>query len=170
MQVAILKAFPCLLILLLCLPAWAQNAPVQRKRIMPSGQHTGSSQPIHNYNYVVKLSGSIIEGFPIDLTMTCADREIHVERYDRESKTITTCKFSVWPIEPGLKVHYQISMSIPVTTGDENKKSAHYRDVGLSGSVVCEDGVPVVLLKSGSNSLSLTVTPQPPPSGGDASN
>ncbi len=69
------------------------------------------------------------------------------------------CEYVVSETKTGYRVSYSVAARIKVATQtSQNSTNIEYRDVSISGTVLCSADRPQVLVRNGSKPLQLTIT------------
>ena len=154
----------------LALPLIAQNTP--RRVIPPPGvsngaaQSSGESEPLKN-NITIRLHGTTTTGADIDLSLSGIGPSFSADQVVNDDTTLT-CRYVVSETETGYRVSYSVSARLKVATHvNQNVTNYEYRDVSISGTVLCSADRPQVLVRNGSKPLQLTITQEAAPPTGD---
>lgn len=152
---SILLATACLL----TLPLMAQNQPVPRPavRVPTINSQTSTDTPELKENITLRLQGNIATVSDINLSLTGIGPRFAADQMTDDG-TALTCQYVVSETDAGYKVSYSISARVKVATqSTPNSTNYEYRDVLISGTVICVVGRPVVLVRNGSKPLQLTI-------------
>jgi hypothetical protein len=153
----------------LALPLLAQDAPRQRNPrpgvSSVTAQTPGEAETLEK-NITIRLHGTTTTGADIDLSLSGIGPRFTADQVVNDD-TMLTCQYVVSETENGYRVSYSVGARIKVAT---NSTNFEYRDVSISGTVLCSADRPQVLVRNGSKPLQLTITKeaeQAAPSNGD---
>ncbi len=173
-----MKAIPLLLAVALCAPLAAQNppgnTPTPRSRVVPSlpppapytpgGRQEAEAQALDS-NLTISLEGTTTTGSTIDLQLTGTGPNFTADQMIGEDGPVLTCEYTVSKGEKGYRVTYvigaQLRVPASVVHGEKEMTNYQYRNVSISGSVLCAPGVPVVIVRNAKKPLQLTVAEVP---------
>lgn len=180
-----MKAISLLVAAALIAPLCAQNQQgAPRGRVLPPqpGQQQWSQQPGQPYNprgqeepeaqlpdtnLTISLEGTTTTGSVIDLQLTGVGPQFMADQMIGEDGPVLTCQYTVSKNDKGYRVSYSIGVQLriatSVTQGEKQMTNYQYRDVSLSGTVLCTPGVPVVIVRNAKKPLQLTVAEVPSP-------
>lgn len=157
---------------LLALPLLAQNpgqvpVPNQQRVRQPINPQPQQNQPLQSEvvkeleeNITIRLQGTVTSGSEIDLSLSGVGPQFTADQVINDD-TVLTCQYLVSETESGYKVAYTVGTRIKVVTQtNQNSTNYEYRNVSISGNVLCSAGRPVVLVRNGSKPLQLTITRQ----------
>ncbi len=155
-----MKALLFATVCLLTLPLAAQNSPPSR--IVPPRQGSAPAIDLQasgdenalNHNIQIRLQGTTTTGADIDLSLTGVGPKFAADQVINDD-TVLSCQYVVRKTETGYKVSYIVSTQMKVSTGSG---SFQYRDVPISGTVLCSLNQPVILVKNGQKPLQLTIS------------
>jgi hypothetical protein len=177
-----MKALSLLLAVALIAPLAAQNPPQPaRGRVLPpqAGQQRppqpgqpyaplGEEDPgaqLPDTNLTISLEGTTTTGSTIDLQLTGVGPKFMADQMIGEEGSVLTCQYTVAKEEKGYRVAYsigvQLRVAVSVVQGEKGRTNYQYRDVSLSGTVLCSPGVPVVIVRNAKKPLQLTVAEVP---------
>jgi hypothetical protein len=110
------------------------------------------------HNITLRLQGTTTNGNDIDLSLSgIGPRFNAMQSIDKD--TIFNCEYMVSETEKGYKVTYNISTRIKIATQTSADTTRYeYMDVSASNTVLCAEGLPLVLVLNGAKSLKLTIT------------
>ena len=161
------------LVIALALPALSYS---QERRQVPDSRNTKnrSTETQHlEKNISISVSGKIVDGTPINSTITGCGRVFRAETILGE-KTISgsnipiigTLEFNISPDgEEGYIIAYKIGVQIPLPTssvasknGGSTATNIQFRDIVLTNVARCALNKKLVIYGSGDQALSLSVT------------
>lgn len=155
----ILSAFFCLL----ALPLMAQDARVPRLRVPPpmpyaETRETARQQESLEKNITIRLHGTTTNGDEIDFSVSGIGPEFMGQQVI-DGDTILVCDYTVSATAKGFKVSYSVGSRIKVATeAVANTTNYKYRDISISGTILCSAGRAHVLVRNGAKMLQLTIT------------
>jgi hypothetical protein len=180
-----MKAISLLVAAALIAPLAAQNPPNPRSRVVPPPQgqqqqwpqqpgqpyaprgDEGAGAQLPDTNLTVSLEGTTTTGSVIDLQLTGVGPTFMADQMIGEDGPVLTCQYTVTKDEKGYRVAYSIGVQLRIATsvvqGEKSMTNYQYRDVSLSGTVLCSPGVPVVIVRNAKKPLQLTVAEVPSP-------
>ena len=148
---------------LLALPLLAQNQLPRQSRV---GQPINPQQQSVveeglEENITIRLQGTVTTGSEIDLSLSGVGPKFTADQVINDD-TVLTCQYLVPETEAGYRVSYSVGARIKVVTQKtQNSTNFEYRDVVISGNVLCLAGRPVVVVRNGSKPLQLTIIKGP---------
>lgn len=144
---------------LLPLPLMAQNTPPRAPRpVAIPGQQAPRDEAALAGNIMIRLQGTMTTGSEIDLSLAGIGPRFTADQVVGDD-TVLSCQYVVSETETGYKVSYVVSTRIKIATqSGPNSTSFEYRDVSISGTVLCLADRPVVLVRNGPKPLQLTIT------------
>lgn len=102
-------------------------------------------------------------GSEIDLSLSGIGPKFTADQVINDD-LVLTCQYGVSETETGYRVSYSVGARIKmVTQRSPNSTNFEYRDVIITGNVLCSDDRPVVVVRNGSKPLQLTLTKQTEP-------
>jgi hypothetical protein len=151
---------------ILAFPLIAQDAPrrVGAQPRAPSGtlQSPGESEALKN-NITIRLHGTTTTGADLDLSLSGIGPMFTADQVVNDD-TMLTCQYVVSETETGYRVSYSISARIKIATQtSQSSTNFEYRDVSVSGTVLCSADRPQALVRNGSKPLQLTITKETEP-------
>jgi hypothetical protein len=145
----------------------AQN-PVPRQprpRADALSQQSGEAEGLRE-NITIRLQGTTTTGADIDLSLTGIGPRFTADQVINDD-TVLTCQYVVSETEEGYRVSYSVSARIRVATQtNQTTTNFEFRDVSISGTVLCVADRPMVLVRNGSKPLQLTIMKEAEAGGG----
>ncbi|WP_411825485.1 hypothetical protein [Luteolibacter sp. AS25] len=158
MKKTILVAAVCLF----SLPTYAQTR-VPRTVAPPGVVSAPTADSEHGSgltsNLSVLLEGSITADSVVDLSLTGSGPKFSAEQI-LEDETILHTEYLIATSERGYSVAYAVAARVKVktrTANDQKTANFEYRDVSITGNVICSLNEPIVLIRNGARSLQLTI-------------
>ena len=148
---------------ILTLPLLAQApAPPRPIAIRSGATQQSPGDPGENEdlgeNVTIRLQGTVTKGSEIDLSLSGIGPKFTADQVI-DDDTVLSCQYVVSETEAGYKVSYSVGARIKVVTQkSQNSTNFEYRDVVISGNVLCVAGKPTVLVRNGTKPLALTIT------------
>lgn len=144
----------------LTLPLFAQNAP---RRPIPATigapglvQNPGAADAL-DHNITLRLHGTTTTGTDVDLSLCGIGPRFTADQIVNDD-TLLTCIYNVSTAGDGYQVTYTVSARLKVATQSGPNSSYEYRDVSISGTILCSLDHPQTLVRNGSKPLQLTIT------------
>ena len=104
---------------------------------------------------VIRLSGSIAGGVPVQLSTALTESLGDVDLGKRDGHPIAgTFEHSLKKAASGYQISYAFGAAVPFV---EEGAGTNYASIMSEGTVLCQAGKPVEILKSGKDSLTITV-------------
>lgn len=155
---------PILLLgVLLTIPILAQTE-MPRPRVVPVPepvQHDPRpvADPLRK-NTTIRLQGTTTTGQDVDLSLTGLGPRFNADQMIAGNDSVMSCDYLVSETDRGFMVSYTLRIRVRMGTnpGSPGPPNAEFRDLSLSGNILCKPGEPVVIVKNGDKSLQLTVT------------
>jgi hypothetical protein len=145
----------CLMPYLLMAQVMVPRQP--RPRVEPPSQQPVNAVGLKE-NITIQLQGTTTTGSDIDVSLTGIGPRFSADQVVNED-TLLTCEYDVSETETGYTVSYNISARIKVAVqSGQIPGSFEYRDVSISGTVLCLANHPLVLFRSGQKPLQLTIS------------
>lgn len=136
----------------------AQN-PVPRPprpRVDAFSQQSGEAEGLKE-NITIRLQGTTTTGADIDLSLSGIGPRFTADQIVNDD-TVLSCQYVVSETEAGYRVSYSVSARIKVPTHtNQTTTSFEFRDVSITGTVLCHADRPKVLVQNGSKPLQLTI-------------
>lgn len=146
----------------LVLPLFAQNS---RPRVVlppgaPGAAHAPAEENFLEKNITIRLHGTTTTGTDVDLSLTGIGPVFTADQVMNNDTTLT-CHYSVSETETGYRVAYSISSRIKIAVqANPDLTNYEFRDVSITGTVLCTVDRPQVLVSNGTKPLQLTITRQ----------
>lgn len=155
-----MKAIPVAISCILALPFLAQSPVPRQPRPRPVLAPEESVEGELKENITIRLQGTTTTGSDIDLSLSGIGPRFTADQVVNDD-TVLTCQFGVSETGTGYRVSYSVSARIKVITQtSQNSTNFEYRDVSISGNVLCIANRPVVVVSNGSKQLLLTISKQ----------
>ena len=150
----LILATACFMPLLLMAQTPVPRQP--RPRIDASSQQSGEAEGLKE-NITIRLQGTTTTGADIDLSLTGVGPKFTADQVINDD-TVITCQYLVSETESGYRVSYSVSARIKVATQtNQTTTNFEFRDVSITGTVLCLADHPKVLVRNGSKPLQLTI-------------
>jgi hypothetical protein len=110
-------------------------------------------------NISVLLEGSITADSVVNLSLTGSGPKFSADQV-LEDETILRTEYLISTSGNGYSVEYAVAARVKVKTGaanDQRPPTFEYRDVSITGNVICSLDKPIVLIRNGARSLQLTI-------------
>jgi hypothetical protein len=143
----------------LALPLIAQEAPraPQPRRSSGTLQIPSEAEALKE-NITIRLHGTTTTGTEIDISLSGIGPSFTADQVVNDD-TMLNCQYVVSETETGYRVTYSVGVRIKIAAHKtQNSTNYEYRDVVISGTVLCSVDRPQVLVRNGSNPLQLTIT------------
>ena len=147
----------------LVLPLMAQDARVRRTpqpaptQRVPVNQASAETVALGE-NTRVRLHGSTSTGNAIDITLAGIGPRFAASQVINGDEIID-CQYIVSETETGYKVIYTVGLRVKMVAGkSQNSTNYEYRDTSITGTVLCSDDSPQVLISNGGKPMELTIT------------
>jgi hypothetical protein len=156
-----LLTFTCILVL----PLMGQDTVTPANQ---SGRRSASKTPATTAalkeNITIRLFGTTTTGAEIDLALTGVGPRFAAEQV-LDNDTVVSCEYMVSESENGYQVSYVVTaqIKIVVQSNQNGAISVDFREVSLSGEVLCATDRPHAIVRSGSKSLHLTISKEAQP-------
>jgi len=152
-----MKTTILLLTALLSLPILGQTFQ-PRPRTVPTGMPQQEGQPAGEQlqkNTTIRIQGTTTTGQDIDLSLTGLGPRFNAEQIIGADDSVLNCEYLVKESDEGFLVSYVLRVRLKTAS---SPTTYEFRDVSVTGNVLCKPGEPVVIVKNGEKTLQLTVT------------
>ena len=161
-----MKATALILSAALVSPLFAQNQRMPRPRVVapPEQRAESPAEPpaaVIEGNITVRLDGTTTSGNEIDLSLTGIGPVFSASQLVGAEQSHISCEYSVTQAGEAFRVKYTISVRQKVATS-VHKDTTNYEFISVTsqGTVLCQPGKPVVIVRNDAKPLQLTVGPE----------